>query len=117
VLSPVIALQRLSMALCGTDLHGYRRFMEAAERHRYQFVQALNQLQAEKLSYAGDRSSRDSRIGHEHWQGIAEFRFGPEPPREALRRALPAAAVLAAWAGAALAVLAWAGRRLARSVR
>ncbi|KQY80975.1 DUF3526 domain-containing protein [Pelomonas sp. Root1444] len=115
LLGPVIALQRLSMALSGTDLHSYRRFMEAAERHRYQFVQALNRLQADKLSYAGDRSSRDSRIGHEHWQGIAEFRLEPEPPREALRRALPAAGVLLGWVVAALALLGWAARRLARS--
>jgi ABC-2 type transport system permease protein len=115
VLSPVIALQRLSMAVSGTDLHSYRRFMEAAERHRYRFVQALNRLQAEKLSYAGDRSSRDSRIGHQHWQGIAEFRLAAEPPGEVARRALPAAAVLLGWLAAVLALLAWAGRRLARS--
>jgi ABC-2 type transport system permease protein len=114
VLSPVIALQRLSMAVAGTDLQAYRRFMEAAERHRYQFVQALNKLQAEKLSYAGDRSSRDSRIGHEHWQGLADFHHEPEPARAAVLRALPAAGVLLAWAGAVLGLLAWAGRRLAR---
>lgn len=115
VLSPVIALQRLSMAVSGTDLHSYRRFMEAAERHRYQFVQTLNRLQAEKLSYAGDRSSRDSRIGHQHWQGIAEFQLAAEPPGEVAKRALPAAAVLLGWLAAVLALLAWAGRRLARS--
>jgi ABC-2 type transport system permease protein len=114
VLSPVIALQRLSTALCGTDLHGYRRFVEAAERHRYRFVQALNRLQAEKLSYASDRSSRDSRIGHAHWRGIADFSLAPERAHDALRRAWPAAGVLVAWALAVAALLAWAGRRLAR---
>lgn len=115
VLSPVIALQRLSMAVSGTDLHSYRRFLSAAERHRYQLVQALNRLQADKLSYAADRSSRDNRIGHAHWQGIAEFNLPPEPPGEVARRALPAAGVLLGWVGAVLALLAWAGRRLAGS--
>lgn len=115
VLSPVIALQRLSTALSGTDLHEHRRFTEAAERHRYSFVQQLNQLQAEKLSYAGDRSSRDSRIGHEHWRDITDFHHEPEPAHDAVRRALPAAGVLVAWALAALALLGWASRRLARS--
>jgi ABC-2 type transport system permease protein len=115
VLSPVIALQRLSTALSGTDLHEHRRFTEAAERHRYRFVQQLNQLQAEKLSYAGDRSSRDSRIGHEHWRDITDFHHEPEPAHDAVRRALPAAGVLVAWALTALALLGWASRRLARS--
>ena len=117
VLSPVIALQRLSTAISGTDLHSYRRFVEAAERHRYHFVQALNRLQAEKLSYAGDRSSRDNRISHAHWQGIADFRYEPESAREAIARAMPAAGVLVGWACAAFALLVWAGRRLARSTR
>jgi ABC-2 type transport system permease protein len=115
VLSPVVALQRLSTALSGTDLHSYRRFLEAAERHRYHFVQALNRLQAEKLSYAADRSSRDNRIGHEHWEDIADFHYAPEPAREAIARAMPAAAVLAGWALAVVALLACAARRLARS--
>lgn len=115
VLSPVIALQRLSTAVSGTDLHSYRRFVDAAEQHRYRFVQALNQLQAEKVSHASDGSTRDNRIGREHWHGIADFRYEPEPARDAILRAMPAAGVLVGWAGAALALLRWATRRLARS--
>jgi ABC-2 type transport system permease protein len=91
--------------------------VEAAEQHRYRFVQALNRLQVEKLSYAGDRSSRESRISHEHWQGVADFRHEPEPAHEAVVRAMPAAAVLVLWTCAAVAVLVGAGRRLARSTR
>lgn len=115
VLSPVMALQRLSMVVSGTDLHAYRRFVEAAEQHRYRFVQHLNQLQAEKLSYAGDRSSRDSRIGREHWHGIADFHHEPEPALEAMRRAMPAAGMLLAWASGMACLLVWTARRLARS--
>src|SRR5256885_12740806 len=40
LISPVIALRRLSMAVAGTDLQGYRRFLEQAEQHRYRMVQA-----------------------------------------------------------------------------
>ena len=114
LLGPVIALQRLSTAVSGTDLHNYRRFVEAAEHHRYLLVQALNRLQAEKLSYAGDRSSRDSRIGREHWHGIADFRYEPEPVRETLVRAMPAAGVLVGWTCAVVALLAWVSRHFAR---
>ncbi|MDH6590157.1 ABC-2 type transport system permease protein [Variovorax sp. TBS-050B] len=117
LLSPVIALRRLSMAAAGTDLHGYRRFVEQAEDHRYRLVQALNRLQAEKLSFAGDRSSRDSRISHAHWHGVAEFRFQAAPPAEALRRAMPAAGVLLLWLGLLAGLLTLATRRLGRVAR
>jgi ABC-2 type transport system permease protein len=117
VLSPVLALQRLSTAVSGTDLHAYRRFVEAAEQHRYRLVQSLNRLQAEKLDHAADRSSRDSRISQEHWHGMADFRHEPEPAREAVVRAMPAAGVLVSWTCAAVGLLLWASRRLAGSTR
>lgn len=112
VLSPVIALRRLSMVAAGTDARSYRRFVEQAEHHRYALVQALNRLHAEKLPYAGDRSSRDSRIGREHWHGLAEFRFRPEPPHEAAQRAAPAALVLLLWVAGLAAPLTFATRRI-----
>ncbi|MBT9493179.1 MAG: DUF3526 domain-containing protein [Paucibacter sp.] len=116
-LSPVIALRRLSMAAAGTDLQNYRRFVEQAERHRYQLVQQLNRLQAEKLSFAGDRSSRDSRISPEHWHGMADFQFEAAPPSEAFSRAGPAAGVLLGWLVALAGLLALATRRLGRITR
>lgn len=117
LLSPVIALRRLSTAVSGTDLHSYQGFVEAAERHRYSLVQWLNRLQAEKLAYASDRSSRDSRISRAHWHGLAEFRHPAEPPGPAIVRAVPAAAVLVLWAAALAALLRWTARRLQRSAR
>lgn len=116
-LSPVIALRRVSMAAAGTDLAAYRRFVEQAEAHRYRMVQALNRLQAEKLRYAQDRSTRDLRLDRAHWQGLADFRFEPTPVAEALRRAAPAFAVLLGWAAAGTLALAAASRRLGRSLR
>lgn len=117
LVSPVIALRRISMIASGTDLHAYRLFLEQAEHHRYELVQKLNRLQAEKLSYDADRSSRDNRIGHEHWQGIADFRYEAEAPADALHRALPMAGVLLAWLLALVGLLGLASRRLWRSTR
>ena len=105
-LSPVLALRRLSMAAAGTDLQSYRRFVEQAEAHRYQLVQSLNRLQAEKLKFASDRSSRDNRISATHWQGMADFQYEPAPPAEALQRAAPAAVVLLSWLAALMGALA-----------
>jgi len=56
--SAEIALHCLSMAAAGSrpaELSSFRRL-----------VQELNHLQAEKLPFAGDRSSRGSRISHAH---------------------------------------------------
>lgn len=113
-LSPVLAIRRGSMAIAGTDLQSYRRFMEQAERHRYEMVQALNRLQAEQLTLKTDRSSRDDRISHVHWQGIAAFRYVAEGPIALLRRAAPAGLVLLAWSALLCGALVLATRRLGR---
>jgi ABC-2 type transport system permease protein len=117
LLSPVIALRRLSMGAAGTDLQAYQRFLAQGEQHRYALVQALNRLQAEKLTLATDRNTRESRIGKDHWQGMAAFRFDAEPAADILRRAVPMAAVLLAWLGALGAVLVLATRRLDGAVQ
>jgi len=117
LLSPVIALRRLSMAAAGTDLQNYRRFLEQAERHRYRLVQELNRLQAEKLSFADDRSSRDSRIGHAHWHDLADFHYETAPPADGLRRGAHAAGVLLLWLAALASLLGLATRHLGRVAR
>nr|WP_145551054.1 DUF3526 domain-containing protein [Variovorax boronicumulans] len=116
-LAPVLALRRLSMAAAGTDMAAYRSFLEQGERHRYQLVQALNRLQAEKLTLATDRSSRDDRIAAEHWHDLAQFQFRPTPAAQALRAAAPAAVVLLLWLAALAGALALATRRIAQVAR
>lgn len=111
LLSPAIALRGLSMGTAGTDLAAYRRFMEQAEQHRYTLIQALNRLQAEKLTLATDRGS-ESRISKDHWHGLAEFEFQAEPARDQLRRVGPLAGVLAVWLAALVGLLLFATRRL-----
>jgi ABC-2 type transport system permease protein len=110
--SPVIALRRLSMAFASTDLSSHRSFLNQAEQHRYKLVQSLNRLQAEKMTMAQDRSSRDNRISHTHWHGLAQFQHLPESSHSALRRAAPAAAALLAWLVASIALLGLAARRI-----
>jgi ABC-2 type transport system permease protein len=44
-----------------------------------------------------DRSSRDDRISHRHWQGIAAFKYQTEPSSTLLARAAPAGSVLLLW--------------------
>jgi len=118
LLSPVLALRRLSMTVAGTDLDSYRRFLSQGEHYRYTLVQSLNRLQAEQIGYAEDRNpNRQARIDRSHWHDQPAFVFEPRPPDQTLRRAAPAAAVLLAWGLALAALLRASGRRLGRVAR
>lgn len=118
LVSPAIALRRLSMTAAQTDLAGYRRFLEQAERHRFNVVQALNRLQAEKISYADDRNPvRRSRIDRAHWHGLADFHYEPTPQAQTWRALAAPAAVLTGWLVLLAGLAALAGRRLGRAAR
>lgn len=117
-ISPALALRRLSMTASGTDLAAYRRFLEQGERYRYDLVQGLNRIQAQELRYADDTNpDKENRVSSAHWKAFPEFHYVPAPPADALRRAAPAALILALWLAAA-GTLAWlAAGRLGRMVR
>lgn len=124
VLSPTIAIQRLSMATSGTDLEGHRRFLQQAEAYRYTIVQQLNRLQMEALNFADDSARNDDleaarrvRINTSNWQEIPDFQYVAASPREKLLSAAPSAAVLVGWLFAAFALFGWAARRLQASVQ
>lgn len=117
-ISPALALRRLSMTAAGTDLPAYRRFLEQGERYRYDLVQGLNRIQAQALRYADDTNpDKENRVSSAHWKAFPEFHYVPAPLADALRRAAPAASILALWLAAAGA-LAWlAAGRLGRMAR
>lgn len=121
VLTPVSAIRRVSMTAAQSDLRAYRRFVEQAERYRYDLVQSLNRLQAEAVTFADDSgrnadSSRDARtrIDPEHWRQVPAFQYSGASTSDILVRALPALGILFAWTlalGGGV-ILAW--RRFAR---
>jgi ABC-2 type transport system permease protein len=111
--SPLPAIRRLSMTSAQTDLRAHRRFVEQAERYRFDLVQRLNRLQAEAVTFADDTGR--ARIDAKHWHEIPDFKFIPEPSSETLRRALPALAMLLAWAIVLAAILTLVWRRIERS--
>ncbi|WP_428003271.1 DUF3526 domain-containing protein [Acidovorax sp.] len=118
LISPLLALRRLSMATAGTDLASYRRFLEQGEHYRYTLIQSLNRLQAQKIRYADDRNpTRQNRVDRTHWHDTAHFQYLPATPAAVLQSVLPAAATLLAWLAALLALLAFSARRLGRSTR
>jgi ABC-2 type transport system permease protein len=117
LISPTIALRQASMAAAGTDFAGHRRFLEQAERYRYDLVQRLNRLQADAVTYADDTAKdagadRRKRIGAGNWQRLPEFAFVQPGAATLVRASVPGLAVILGWLAVALVALAVATRRL-----
>jgi ABC-2 type transport system permease protein len=73
LLMPMLAMQSLSMGLAGADLAEYRRFSNAAETHREQMVNAMNQAVA--FDPAIDR--KNPSAGRELWEKVPSFTYTP----------------------------------------
>ena len=108
LLSPTVALRRLSMISAGTDLENHHRFLKAAEAHRFEFVQGLNKVHIEQLSYHDDiRRSDDeasnlrARVSADNWAVMPEFEFQPAAATERASRAAPSMAIILLWLGVA----------------
>jgi ABC-2 type transport system permease protein len=117
LLSPTIAVRDLSMAAAGTDVEGHRRFLDQAERYRYDLVQRLNRLQAEGVRYADDTATdpgadRRKRVDAAHWQRMPDFAYRAPDAATLAFRAVPGLAVVVAWLAAASLLLWRAARRL-----
>jgi ABC-2 type transport system permease protein len=119
VISPTIALRRLSMSTAGTDLEGHRRFFKQAEDYRFAIIQQLNGLQATAITYADDgnrnkdpQAARRVRIDPGNWQAVLDFHYKPAMVGEKLQAALPAALMLLGWFLALCIALRLAMRRL-----
>ena len=120
LLSPTMALRRLSMIAAGTDLENHHRFLRAAEAHRFEFVQSLNLLHVERLSYQDDirrnegaEGNRRARVSADNWSLLPEFEFAPAAPQDRARRAVPSAIVIMVWFGLATALLYRSARKVA----
>ena len=121
VLSPAIAVRRISMAGAGTDLEQHLRFLQQGEAHRFALVQQLNRIHRDQLTFADDSvrsrdpaAERRTRVAAANWATIPDFQFQPADPAERRAVALPALAILAVWLGAALLLAGVAARRLDR---
>ncbi|WP_085339712.1 ABC transporter permease [Aquidulcibacter paucihalophilus] len=117
ILSPALAVRRVSMAGAGTDLETHLRFLQQSEAHRFAMVQYLNGLHRDKLKLADDAArSKDrqaeqrTRIAADYWAKAPDFRFKPTSTAERFSNAVSPILKLAAWL-AALVVLAGFGAR------
>lgn len=104
LVSPTIAISSASRILSGTDLATHHRFLRESEALRFDFVQSLNKVHAEKLDYAvdmnrnaGAEASRRARVNAEAWQVLDEFRFVPDSAAERTDRATLSLGILTFW--------------------
>ncbi len=77
-----LAIRTISAAAAGTDLRAQLKFEQEAEAYRFHFVQELNALHRDKITFANDR---DQKLSPEHWKQFADFRATPLPLADALR--------------------------------
>lgn len=117
--TPMLAVATASRAISGTDLEHHHRFLRQAEELRYNFVQGLNKVHAEKLSYTDDiNRSRDedssvrARTDASNWHLLDEFRFEPASASERLISAGKPALSLLVWMAILSGLLVWTGRSL-----
>ena len=118
-ITPVISIATASRAISGTDLEHYHSFLRQAEIVRYDFVQGLNKVHAEQLSYVVDinrsrdqESERQTRMDASNWQVLNEFRFEASNASERLSNASTSIIMLAVWVLGLCGLLAWVGGRL-----
>lgn len=92
-LSPTIALRTASMTLAGSNLETHHRFLREAEKLRFEFVQSLNKMQAEQMTYLQDANKyqsaenlKNARISAKNWQVLEDFTFALEDTASRMSR-------------------------------
>lgn len=115
VASPIIALQRMSMALAGTSREHHEHLLVEAEKYRYTLIQALNALHASEVGYENDRAQR---ISKNHWQHLPKFAYSPLNIQDTVsKHVIRGLAILALWLGVLGVTLLCLGRRLESLVK
>lgn len=117
--SPYLAISSASRNIAGTDLATHHRFLREAEALRFDFVQGLNKVHVERLSYdddinrnSGEEGNRRARVDAENWQVLNDFRFAPDPAQMRVDRAMPQILPLLLWLLALLGAGGMMSRRL-----
>ncbi len=117
--SPTLAVGAASRTLAGTDLATHHRFLRESEGLRFDFVQGLNDLHANELTYADDaaRSSdpeaeQRTRVNADAWRLLDSFRFAPDAASARAARAVLPLAMLLGWLVVLCGVILLGARRL-----
>jgi len=105
--SPLLALQRVSAGLAGTDLHAQIDFERDSEQHRRVIVELLNRHMMEHAAGAGFAFMADRSL----WEQVPDFEATPVPLPQVLASYRWELLVLALWLAAGAWLAACSARR------
>jgi len=111
IISPTLAIDGVSMALAGSDLAHYTRFVHDAEAHRRMMVRLLN----EDLARHPDARRAGYRAGAEVWASIPTFDYRHPDLWWAIRQANAPLTALVGWFLVAASLVALTVRHVART--
>ncbi|MGB0835832.1 MAG: ABC transporter permease [Psychrobium sp.] len=118
-LSPMVAIRSLSMITANTGIETHHRFLRETEQLRFDFVQSLNKVHAEQLTYQDDvnrgkslAAAKKARVGSENWQVLKDFNFQGDSSSTRLDRGSSAMMQLALWALLLCVLIGFTGRRV-----
>jgi ABC-2 type transport system permease protein len=107
VVAPVLSVRALSMGLAGTDVSQHRRFADAAERYRREFVYAMNEDMTQNAGTADFEYKADRAL----WARIPPFAYEAPSLAWVLGEQRGALLVLLGWLAVAVV---WAVRSVSR---
>ncbi|MBB1385823.1 DUF3526 domain-containing protein [Pseudoalteromonas sp. SG45-5] len=117
--SPMVAIRSLSMIVVGTSIETHHRFLRETEQLRFGFVQGLNKVHVEKLSYQDDMNrnantaaTQKARVSAQNWQVLQDFTFNVDTSEVRTQRSIPAFLQLLLWIAVLLGSIKFVGRRL-----
>jgi ABC-2 type transport system permease protein len=117
--SPMVAIRSLSMIVVGTSIETHHRFLRETEQLRFDFVQGLNKVHVEKLSYQDDMNrnadtaaTQKARVSAQNWQILQDFTFNVDSSKARAQRSIPAFLQLLLWIAVLLGGIKFVGRRL-----
>ncbi len=118
LLSPLLALRRLSMAATDSDLNRFNLFLQEGENYRYALVQRLNHIETEKISYADDMNEhKENRLDRHLWQQFPTFNFQASTAVQRIQHMVTPFGVLIIWLVLLVIFIKIAGIRLERSIK
>ena len=117
--SPMVAIRSLSMIVVGTSIEAHHRFLRETEQLRFDFVQGLNKVHVEKLSYQDDmnrnastEATKQARVSAQNWQVLQNFTFNVDNAQVRAQRSIPAFLQLFLWIAVLLGGIKFVGKRL-----
>jgi ABC-2 type transport system permease protein len=115
-LTPTTAIRSFSMIIAGTSLETHHRFLREAEILRFDFVQSLNKVHQDTLTYQADinrhKDDKAARVNANNWQVLSSFSFEPDAATTRLSRSVPFGFQLILWAALVGFTLRFAVRRI-----